>query len=66
MQNILELEMAERDMHNARLRYAEAKQRALMSDGDAPTADEALLHKLEQDLKNARERLRLAREHARR
>lgn len=61
MQNALELEMVERDMHRARLRYVEAKQHALMSDGEAPTEDEAVLHKLEQDWKKALERLKLAR-----
>lgn len=57
MNNPLETEMVERDLHRAQLRYAEARQRALMNDGEAPPEDEAMLRKLEQDLKEARERL---------
>lgn len=60
MNNPLETEMVERDLHRAQLQYAEARQRALMNDGEAPTEDEAVLRKLEQDVKEARERVQHA------
>jgi hypothetical protein len=65
MQNVLEIEMLERELHRTRLRYAEVKERALLSDGAAPTEDEAILHKIEQDWKELLGRLHQARQRAR-
>ena len=63
MQNPLAIEMVERDAHRAQLRYAAARERPLMNEGEAPTQDKAMLRKLEQEWKDALERLRLARHH---
>ena len=59
-----ELEMIEREEHRARLRYEEAKERSLLNDGVAPTEDEGILRKLEEEWKEVRERLHLARRRA--
>jgi len=61
VQDPLEIELVEREEHRARLRYEEAKERALMDEGAAPTDDEGILRKLEEEWKEALERLHLAR-----
>jgi hypothetical protein len=66
MYNPLELEMIEREEHRTRLRYAAAKEQALMNDGKAPTEDEAVLRKLEADWKDALQHLQRARRHTER
>jgi len=66
MQNPLAMEMVERDAHRAELRYAEAKARSLLDEGEAPPEDKVLLRKLEQDWKEALQRLQAARRHAKR
>ena len=53
-----ELVQAEREEHAARQRWAEARERYLMDEGEAPAADHALIEKLEADWKRALERLR--------
>ena len=59
-----ELEQITRDEHEARLRLDEARTRADMNEGEAPTADHELLQRLEADWKHALERLHRIRGHA--
>jgi hypothetical protein len=58
-----QFEAIERDELEARLRLAEARDKADMSDGEAPTADHELIQRLEADWKRALERLHLHRAH---
>jgi hypothetical protein len=60
----LELEAIEREEHDARLRLDEARGRAMLDDGEAPTEDQELLRSLEADWKRALERLHRIRGHA--
>jgi hypothetical protein len=59
-----QLEAIERDELEARLRLAEARDKAEMDEGEAPTADHELIRRLEADWKHALERLHLARGHS--
>ena len=59
-----ELEQITRDEHEARLRLDEARTRADMNEGEAPTADHELLQRLEADWKHALERLHRHHKHA--
>jgi hypothetical protein len=52
-----ELEAIEREEHEARLRLAEARDRTMMNEGEAPTEHQELLRTLEADWKHALERL---------
>jgi hypothetical protein len=56
-----ELVAIEREEQEARLRYEEARERPLRSQGEAPTEDHALLERLENDWKRALARLHHAR-----
>jgi hypothetical protein len=58
-----ELQELEREEREARLRLAEARDREVMSEGEAPTEDQTVLHMLEADWKRALERLRHAHPH---
>jgi hypothetical protein len=58
-----QFEAVEQEELEARLRLAEARDRAEMNEGEAPTADHELLERLEADWKHALERLHLARGH---
>lgn len=58
-----ELEQIARDEQEARLRLDEARSRADMNEGEAPTADHELLQRLEADWKHALQRLHLSRGH---
>jgi hypothetical protein len=53
----------ERDELEARLRLAEARDKAEMNEGEAPTADHELIQRLEADWKHALERLHRHPEH---
>jgi hypothetical protein len=52
-----QLEAIERDELEARLRLADARDKAEMTDGEAPTADHELIQRLEAEWKHALERL---------
>lgn len=56
-----ELTMVEREEHEAWLRLAEAREHQLMSEGEAPTADHAMMERLAEDWKRAHARLHSAR-----
>jgi vacuolar-type H+-ATPase subunit H len=56
-----QFEQIERDERDARLRLAEARERAKMNEGEAPSEHHALIQKLEDEWHKAREHL----EHAR-
>lgn len=60
VQDPRELQQLEREEEAARLRLAAARERALMEDGEAPTADHALVQRLEADWKHALARLHRA------
>ncbi len=53
-----ELVRLEREENEARLRLDAARARNLMDEGEAPTADHALIEKLEEEWKHAVERLK--------
>jgi hypothetical protein len=59
-----EFEAIEREEREARLRLDEARDRANMNEGIAPTEDQELLRRLEADWKRAVERLHRIRGHA--
>ena len=59
-----ELEAIEQEEREARLRLAEARDRATMDEGEAPTEDHEFLRALEADWKHALERLHRIRGHA--
>jgi len=56
-----QFEQIERDEQDAQLRLAEAREQARMNDGEAPAEHNALLQKLEDEWKKARELLEQAR-----
>ena len=56
-------EAVERDELEARLRLAEARDKAEMNEGEAPTADHQLIQRLEADWKHALELLHRHPEH---
>ncbi len=58
-----ELQRIEQEEHEARQRLAEARDRAEMNEGEAPTADHELIQRLEADWKHALERLHHHRGH---
>jgi hypothetical protein len=58
-----ELEAIEREEREARLRLDEARERAMMNEGEAPTEHHELLRALEADWKHAVEHLRRIRGH---
>lgn len=58
-----ELEQIVRDEQEARLRLDEARDKAEMNEGEAPTADHELLERLEADWKRLHERLHNIRGH---
>ena len=60
-----ELELVEREEHEARLALAEARDRQRMSEGEVPSEHMELLRRLEADWQHALERLHRAREAAR-
>ena len=57
----VELQLIEREEHDARLRLAEAREKQTLSDGVVPKEHHELLHQLEEDWKRAVERLHRAR-----
>lgn len=59
-----QFEAIQRDEMEARLRLAEARDQAEMTDGEAPTADHELIQRLEADWKKALERLHHHRAHS--
>jgi hypothetical protein len=61
-----ELELVEREEHEARLRLGEARERQLMNEARAPAGHTELLRRLEADWQRALERLHRAREAAER
>jgi hypothetical protein len=58
------VEQLEREEEAARQRLAAAREAQVMDEGEAPSADHALIQKLEAEWKHALERLHLARGHA--
>lgn len=60
MQDPRELQQLEREEEAARLRLAEARERSLMEEGEAPTSDHELVRRLEAEWKHALERLHRA------
>lgn len=57
-----ELELIEREEREARLRVGEMRDRVERSEGEAPTADQELLRKLEEEWGRIKERLHRARQ----
>lgn len=58
-----QFEAIERDEMEARLRLADARDKADSVDGETPTADHELIQRLEAEWKHALERLHRHREH---
>jgi hypothetical protein len=58
-----EFEAIEREEREARLRLDEARERAMLNEGEAPTEHHELLRTLEADWKHAVERLHRIRGH---
>jgi hypothetical protein len=58
-----EFEAIEREEREARLRLDEARERAMLNEGEAPTEHHELLRALEADWKHAVERLHRIRGH---
>jgi hypothetical protein len=54
----------EREEQEARLRLDAARAQMLEDDGESPTADHAMIQRLEAEWKHALERLHLARKHS--